>query len=527
MKSRIVTRISILAFLSTFSTGAAAQERGFALNRFNPAERGSRWFVLDSLDFTGKLRASVGLTADVTRDPLVIRDATTSTSTTVVGDQLVLHMGGSLVFLERFRVGVNVPLSLYQSGTGGTVQGQTIAPPSSNPVAGDVRIGGDVRLFGKTDEVVTMAAGMAVFVPSGSAGSFSGDGTARVEPRALVAGRVGKFVYGGKLGITVRPAETTLAGNEVGSELTFAASAGASLLDHRLLVGPELHGATAFTGPQGMFARETTPVEALLGAHFAVSDFRFGLGAGPGLSRGFGSPSVRGLASVEWAPRTDVRAPEPDRDRDRVADARDRCPDVPGLVELAGCPAERHEEVMVAKAPVCDVPPGAPRDPACPPLVVASNPDEDGDGILDTDDACPDEPGPKDADPTRNGCPRARIQDGQIRILDPVKFRFGSAELDPASDPVLDGVLKILESHEEIKTVRIEGHTDSMGNAKINGPLSANRAAAVRSWLTNHGIAPTKLSSEGFGATRPRTTNESDEGRRENRRVEFHIVGGK
>jgi outer membrane protein OmpA-like peptidoglycan-associated protein len=71
--------------------------------------------------------------------------------------------------------------------------------------------------------------------------------------------------------------------------------------------------------------------------------------------------------------------------------------------------------------------------------------------------------------------------------------------------------------------VRIEGHTDNVGGAAFNMKLSEGRAASVRAWLVKHGIAASRLTSTGFGQTRPVDTNETDEGRRNNRRVEFHI----
>ncbi len=109
-------------------------------------------------------------------------------------------------------------------------------------------------------------------------------------------------------------------------------------------------------------------------------------------------------------------------------------------------------------------------------------------------------------------------------ILDQVKFATGSARILPASNGVLTAVLTILKDHPEIKKVSIEGHTDNKGAAALNKRLSASRAASVVAWLTTKGIAKQRLSSIGYGMERPIDTNETDEGRQENRRVEFHIV---
>jgi len=152
--------------------------------------------------------------------------------------------------------------------------------------------------------------------------------------------------------------------------------------------------------------------------------------------------------------------------------------------------------------------------------------DRDRDGVPDAQDACPDEPGQRDADPKKNGCPQAFVQGGQIRIRDPFKFRFNSSELDPAGDPILEAVLAVLKEHVELVHVRIEGHTDNVGGAGFNMKLSQGRAASVRGWLVKHGIDASRLTSTGFGQTRPVDTNETEDGRRNNRRVEFHIDSG-
>ena len=160
-----------------------------------------------------------------------------------------------------------------------------------------------------------------------------------------------------------------------------------------------------------------------------------------------------------------------------------------------------------------------PKTNGCPP----PPPDRDGDGILDAEDACPDAAGPKSDDPKQNGCPAARIEAGEIKILQQVKFKTASARILPESDAILTAVADILKEHPEITKVRVEGHTDNRGGAAYNQGLSRQRAASVVKWLTGHGIDRARLASQGFGDTRPIEPNATEEGRRNNRRVEFHI----
>ncbi len=76
----------------------------------------------------------------------------------------------------------------------------------------------------------------------------------------------------------------------------------------------------------------------------------------------------------------------------------------------------------------------------------------------------------------------------------------------------------------QIRRVRIEGHTDSRGTEELNQALSQRRAASVVRWLVERDIAEERLTSEGFGESRPVEGNDTRAGRQANRRVEFHIV---
>ena len=78
--------------------------------------------------------------------------------------------------------------------------------------------------------------------------------------------------------------------------------------------------------------------------------------------------------------------------------------------------------------------------------------------------------------------------------------------------------------HPQIVKIRVEGHTDDRGSDEYNLKLSDDRAASVMKYLTDHGIAERRLESVGYGETRPIKDNESAEGRKANRRVEFTII---
>jgi outer membrane protein OmpA-like peptidoglycan-associated protein len=101
-----------------------------------------------------------------------------------------------------------------------------------------------------------------------------------------------------------------------------------------------------------------------------------------------------------------------------------------------------------------------------------------------------------------------------------IYFEFNSAALAPASDNAIASLADVLKRHAEWAAT-IEGHTDSIGGTSSNQLLSERRAAAVRARLVSAGIAAPRLKAIGYGASRPRETNATIEGRARNRRVEF------
>lgn len=204
----------------------------------------------------------------------------------------------------------------------------------------------------------------------------------------------------------------------------------------------------------------------------------------------------------------------PDSDNDGVADKDDECPNEPGLVQFNGCP-DTDKDGTPNREDRCPNTPGPKENNGCP------WPDTDGDGVPDHQDECPTKPGPA----SNKGCPEVKPE--TIKKLNDygkvILFHSGKYTFQESSYKVLDSMAEIMKEFPNAKFA-IEGHTDSTGSDKINTPLSANRANAVKEYLISKGISANRLSSEGFGSQKPVDTNATPAGRANNRRTEVRLV---
>ena len=144
----------------------------------------------------------------------------------------------------------------------------------------------------------------------------------------------------------------------------------------------------------------------------------------------------------------------------------------------------------------------------CPPACKKGPKDSDGDGVIDSQDRCPNTP--KGAKVNKVGC----------WIVKGLLFDFNKADIKPKYYKNLDEVVRVLKANPGLK-VEIQGHTDNIGSAGYNMKLSLRRAQAVANYLIKHGISPSRLKVKGYGFTRPVASNDTPEGRALNRRVQL------
>jgi hypothetical protein len=370
MPARILHLVATLAAMVVATRHGSAQSVGFAVDRFEPSERGSDWFVSDSLDLRGFPNIAAGVVSDWSYRPLVLResDASGAPRRNIIVDRIALHPGLSLMLHDRLRGGVELPVVVYQTGDVTSPSARGLGP-LGGAGAGDLRLAADVRVLGQYGDVFTTAVGLQAHLPTGKQSQLTSDGTLRLTPRVLVAGDGEGLLYAAQLGCAYRPLDGRIAGRELGSELTFSVAGGVRVND-MFVFGPELFGSTVFGNGARLFERRGTPLELLLGLHVRLAkNWQIGSAIGPGLTQGDGSPSMRLVLSLELAPDVCV-----DPDGDGICNPLDACPDVDGVRtgerRTNGCPGDR-----------------------------------DHDGVLDNVDACVDRGGPPSGNAAKNGCP--------------------------------------------------------------------------------------------------------------------------
>lgn len=558
----MVIAVLIVALSGAFGSTAEAQQT--SLNPFRPGETGEDGFGVSRANDLGHLRVSARLVLDYGHDPLVFEveqgDRDTE-SASIVEHAFTAHVGFALGLVDRVVLFGGMPVHLAL--TGDDVVGY---PGADGPATGDAWLGARVRLVGESDDTFALAASLVATFPTASGDAYSGDDFLGIHPELLAEVRPGNVRVMMNVGARIRD-DATFGNTQLGDQLTWGLGLAVPLLAGETEVSAlaELEGAFHFSDFGG---REETNLEGRLGVQVHLANgLRTGFALGPGLARGAGTPDVRALGTLSWTTPVDEPEPEPepvptDSDGDGILDPDDQCPHEPEdpdeFEDDDGCPDLDNDGDEVP-----DDRDGAPMIPedrdGFEDHDGVPEPDNDGDGIEDGDDSCPDQPedmdGIRDADgcpeedadedtvldpedrcpltpgsPSDNadcnGCPeRACVtEEGTIRILERVEFATNRDVILERSEPVLQDVATILYSNDQIRRLRIEGHTDDRGRDEMNLDLSVRRARSVMSWLGSHGVQGERLEAWGCGEHISIATNRTRTGRQTNRRVEFHIV---
>lgn len=458
---------------------ALSLDGGFTTETAAAAERGTLRF------------ASV---VDVTDGLLVLQQG--SQRQDLLASRGLLHVlgGWSLGWVE---LSAHLPIALWQNSDFSLLTTQGVSGPLVGSVAsnaiGDLRVGAKLPLLDAARWPVGLAALVEFRLPTGNGQAFLSDGLAAVP--SLVATRtLGRVRVDGQLGYVLR-GQGQYAQLVVHDGLVYALGASVDLpkvarLDRWKLIAEINGGWPRGEDPSG--DRYRAPISARAGLRAFVSSrlsVEAGLGTGLG-SAGYGHERWRTFFGLRWGTPVRPSAPVRDRDGDGVPDDEDLCPDEKGPAALDGCP------------------------------------DDDGDEIPNREDKCPKQPGPPENDgcPLPQGAPLVEFASRRILLNNPILFDTGKDTIRSESFSLLDKVATLLADHPEMKRIRVEGHTDDVGNAAYNKDLSARRAASVVRYLVGNGVAQSRLVPSGYGFEQPIASNATALGRAKNRRVAFTIL---
>ncbi|HMV68861.1 MAG TPA: OmpA family protein, partial [Myxococcota bacterium] len=386
-----------------------------------------------------------------------------------------------------------------------------------------------------------------VTFPTGSRGEFLGSGAFKAGLDVVLGKRWEHFRFAAGAGYHFQSKSASVGQIYADDEVRWQVGLGVPLASNQVEIQVEYVGATVVTGAArqatevGAFADNHMPMEILLAAQYAPKKAPMWLtvGAGRGLTFGFGDPELRVFANIGmFVERTADSTHEPaidrsDDDKDGIIGEYDKCPDARedrnGYEDDDGCP-DNDEDFDGVTDDVDQCPRSREDvdlyqdDDGCP------EPDNDFDDILDVDDDCPKDKEIVNGLEDDDGCPddpfasvdRAR---GEIVLAENIYFEGNTAKLKPTSTRVLESVATLISAYPTITLIEIAAHTDTRGDPTANVTLSQQRADAVVAWLVGKGVAAERLQAKGYGSAEPiipDATSEADHAI--NRRVEVRIL---
>lgn len=475
---RIASR---LAFTALFFTPLASFAQVDS-ERFKPPVTYDGWVNAEGTAVRGTDdRFEFGAYLNYQRNPLVVTDEDGDVVRSLVDGRAGLDLVASATLFGPLALGLSLPVYFAQTGD---------ADPSFAGI-GDLRVVPKLRIIDDR-ELFGLALAAEVRVPTNT-GDFSGSDGVTLIPK-LIADHLFRsgLHLGFNGGVAIRRTET-LGNLNAGSEIVYAAAVGYRFggMSGSTEIGLEGVGAIGLEESDS----EELPLEAFVFArHFVSEEWQLLGGPSFGILEGYGVPTWRAFVGVRFTPTNH------DRDHDGIGDSEDQCPNDPedrdGDRDSDGCPDE--------------------------------DPDGDRDGVPDYDDLCPNAKETINGIDDEDGCPdtgdpRVVYEEGEFQVLEPVRFRHGSAELDPESHGLLNQVALMMKANPDLKHIDVEGHTDATGSEDVNKRLSEARARSVRRYLIDRGVAPNRLRAVGYGEERLRMDGESPEANAKNRRVEFHV----
>jgi len=463
---------------------------------FEPSSSPLGIVTLDVSDTLKHLYWYAGLYLSYSHTPLR-QTAGGGTAFRYVRHHLQMDVAAAIGFWRYLELAVSLPATLYQTGD---------APDPAAGVTdhlrahalGDLRIVPKVRFWHRQGRGFGMALVPQFTVPTGFDDAHAGERTLTFEPRLVLDYQFEQgTVLSANLGFRIRR-RVDVDNLTVGHELLWGVGTAVNIHRRRLFLLGEVIGAVGVQDRDGGPDIEELPLEALVGIRYRA---KVGViataGVSVGITHGWGTPDARVFVGLgyTWG---DAARPFPwpgDPDGDGISGMDDECPlvaeDRDGNKDTDGCP----------------------------------DPDDDNDGVCDDNptiqknlrrfrntcigrDQCPGQKEVINGVNDEDGCPDAgkpviKIVGDKIIILDKIYFATGKARIMPKSRRLLRVLAAVLRTRSDISRLEVAGHTDERGTSAANYRLSRRRARAVRYYLINRGIRPSRLKAKGYGDSEP------------------------
>ncbi|HEX3759722.1 MAG TPA: OmpA family protein, partial [Kofleriaceae bacterium] len=560
-----------------------ARADGIALSVFAPTPAtAGEGFALQSPEIGASGSWVANAVVSYASNPLVL-DALSNgsrVSNPLVQSSTLMQIGLAYALFSRLELGAHLPI-YQQSGEAAADAEQTGIKPARGTATGNLALHLKARLMRTEGAAGSIALGASALgtLPTASKDQFTG--ADQPEGRLLALASFTPAVLDARLTLSVNAGAVIRKRSEYANVVQKSGAAWGGGLSVRILdelwATAELFGETTPSGerqeprPGAMPTPVTlSQIEGLAG--FTLKPDRrvsFGMAVGRGMTNAIGTPGLRGVVTLSIVPGAAALAPihaqlpDGDADHDGIPDSVDKCPhepeDLDGFQDADGCPDPDNDKDGIFDAQ--DKCPDEPEDKdgfqdedGCPDL------DNDKDGIPDDKDKCPNEPEDKDGFQDADGCPDPdndhdgipdekdkcptapetingfQDDDGcpdkgdstiilspdKIETLDPIQFT--GVKLARSATPLIEQVGATLRAHPEILRVRITVHVQPTGNPDADQARTDKRAQAVRDWLIQWGIVPTRLDARGFGGTKPLVPPDQRGAAKLNDRIEFIIL---
>ncbi len=455
------------------------------VQRFKPGAGSQDFLNLDSARVAAHLTPFGGLFVGYADDPLVLGTPGGRDSLVRLVDELTFFdLSLGLAIKDHFEIAVAMPLSIAR-----TQDATTLDPALGSNInglsAGDLRIAPKYALLPRNG-ALQLAVAMPFSLPTGNKAAFRGGGPVMIAPRFLAELTLPILRLVANAGFAFRTAEQRLLNLRVGQEFTWGFGGEFPLFGNQntLLLQVSLTGAIGFANS----GQAGNPVDALAGVKYRVADrFSIELGAGGGLTRGWGAPRWTVVAGLSYQ-----HTPIPLPSDPKAADGP------PQEVDTWAVPPPKKP------APARKVEPVKGEEPAKSSLGFV---DTDKDGVADADDKCPTEKETINGNLDGDGCPdpgegKVALVGTKLQLRSRLDFLARQATPTPGTENVLRQLALLLKANPTTR-VRFDVFVTDQTSRDESESMAQRRAEALRVFMEREGVAPGRIQSNPRGMERP------------------------